>query len=261
MVAFGIITVAELALERRLHDRAVGWGAAVAPRSGASAGTSSAAWRPGPPDIHRDRLEGATSRLVVDALDHTTDRRHLLERAGYSIERWFFDMDRDLAEPVEAPRVPAGPDPRRLRLGPRRRGPAGPQRGLRHPLGFVTAQPRGVAAVVHRRPPLPARPQLRRARRRRGRGVRALPSLPRGGRAARLHVGDGSASSAPGRRGADAGSAPRSCAASSRRCRPTASDRAALNVDSRNATGALALYEREGFRRRHPEGRLRRAEI
>ena len=48
MVAFGIITVPSSPLERRLHDRAVGWGAAVAPRSAASAGTSSAAWRPGP---------------------------------------------------------------------------------------------------------------------------------------------------------------------------------------------------------------------
>ena len=50
---------------------------------------------------------GAPARLIVDALDHTDDRRHLLERTGYSIERWFFDMERDLTEPVEAPRVPA----------------------------------------------------------------------------------------------------------------------------------------------------------
>ena len=49
----------ELAFERRLHDRALGWGAAVAPRSAASAGTCSVAWRPAPRST--GPLEGAAA--------------------------------------------------------------------------------------------------------------------------------------------------------------------------------------------------------
>ena len=206
-------------------------------------------------DIHRDRLAGAPSRLVVHALDHTHDRRHLLERTGYSIERWFFDMDRDLAEPVDDPRVPA--DLSLTAFDPahddavRRR----PQRGLRHPLGFVAALPRGVAAVVHRRPPLPARPQLRRARRRRARGLRPLPPLPRGGRAAGLHVRVARPARHPGAlagtRARHRAPAPHRRGDAGRRARPRRPQRRQPERDRR--AGPLRA---RGLPHPHPEGRL-----
>ena len=198
-------------------------------------------------DIHRDRLEGAASRLVVDALDHTTDRRHLLERAGYSIERWFIDMERDLTEPVEAPRVPADltltgfdwahDDAIRrahneafaTHWGSSQRSPEEWQRwftGDRHfrpDLSFVVLDGDEVAAyaLCHR---YPEEDELH------GYTSGWLGQL---------------GTRAPWRgRGLGTSLLRRIVAA----MQADGLDRAALNVDSQNATGALALYEREGFR-------------
>jgi mycothiol synthase len=56
--------------------------------------------------VASERFPGATVRVRAQALDRTEDRRALLEAAGFEIARWFFDMERDLAQPVEEPQLP-----------------------------------------------------------------------------------------------------------------------------------------------------------
>jgi mycothiol synthase len=196
--------------------------------------------------VHRERLGGAPSRLVAHALDVNADRRRLLERAGYEVQRWFFDMERDLAERVEEPSVPpdltlVGFDPVHDDAVRRAHNEAFAahwgsserssdewgrwftgERHFRPDLSFVVLDRDEVAAyaLCHRYPEEDG-PQgytsgwlgqlgTRRPWRGRGLGTALLR---------RIIVA----------------------------MQDDGLDRAALDVDTANASGALALYEREGF--------------
>ena len=215
------------------------------------------AWRPAP------RTSTATGSRAPEparrrrARPHQ-DRRHLLERAGYSIERWFIDMDRDLTEPVEDLR-PRGPDlaafdwahddaVRRAHSeafathwGSSQRSPEEWQRwftGDRHfrpDLSFVVLDGDEVTAY-------------------------ALTTYPEEDEMQGYTSGWLQASSAPGRPGAETQLGTSLLRRIVATMQADGLDRAALNVDSQNATGALALYER-GASAPDPEGRLHARDV
>jgi ribosomal protein S18 acetylase RimI-like enzyme len=199
--------------------------------------------------VRGERFAGAPTRLTAHALERTEDRRRLLEHAGFSFARWFFDMERDLAEPVADPAVPEG-----LRLvpydpahdeevrvahnecfaahwGSSERSPEMWRRwftGNRHfrpdLSALVLDGDELVAYALCQRYPEEDEAQgytsgwlgqlgTRRPWRGRGLGTALLRRVVRG-------------------------------------MQDDGLERAALQVDSENVTGALALYEREGFRSR-----------
>ncbi len=196
--------------------------------------------------IRRDRLGGARSRLVAYALDHHEDRRALFEGRGYAVERWFFDMDRDLTEPVGPPAVPpeldlVAYDPARdddvrrahneafsAHWGSAQRNPdewAKWFTGSRHfrpDLSFLVLDGDEIAAYALCQR-YPEEDELQ------------------GYTSAWL----GQLGTRPPWRGRGLGTAllRRIIAA----MRDDGLERAALNVDTENASGALALYQREGF--------------
>jgi mycothiol synthase len=59
-------------------------------------------------EMHAERGNGLPCQVVVYANDRITGVRALAEAAGMTAMRWWFEMDRDLSEPVEVRPVPDG---------------------------------------------------------------------------------------------------------------------------------------------------------
>ena len=110
--------------------------------------------------------------LTVHAAASAESRARLQARCGYAIARWYSDMFRSLAVPLEPAPLACGIPLHRLDAGARRRIPRCRRRRLPGPLGVGTVDAGWVAPRVRRRRWLSTGPHRRCRARRPGRRLR-----------------------------------------------------------------------------------------
>jgi mycothiol synthase len=197
--------------------------------------------------VHREVCPALPVLVTAGGVDRDDPQRRLMRRAGFAPVRWWYGMERDLADPPPACPPPAGLllrgyDPGRGEEVRRAhneafaghwgsgevgaevwRGRLSPEQGFRADLSLLALDPSGTVAAyllsfVH-----PAE-------------ITATGRL-------RVHVGY--VGTRPAWRGRGAASALLSAALSAYRARGYTSAR--LVVDTANPTGALGVYRRAGF--------------
>ena len=208
--------------------------------------------RDGDPRARRGvRARGGCEKILTGAAEPDAAARALFESRGYREVRRFYEMAIELTEEPTgagpAGRARRGRDPRGRVRGVLRRA----ERGVRGALGVASAAVRGVdrapagPAPRRARPDLVRRPRRRRARRGHAQRARASPAAATSARSA----------SGPAWRGKGLAKAllQRTFAEFWRR----GTTRVTLDVDSQNATGAVAALRARRHARRSLRRRLR----